>query len=289
MRKIIINADGFGFTKGINQAIFEVAKVGSISSVSCNVNFPYIEDITDFSKAFSNISIGLHLNINVGKPILNPKEIPSLVDENGEFWNQKFTRRYLLGKIKFKDIYKELCAQVEKLLSYNVNISHLDGHQNKHLYPGYFGKVLKIGKKYNIQKIRCHRRYLFIYPNKQRFSKLAKYYLLNPKRILSHLFARYQMLYARMKGFKMADRLITPAYLGNSYKYQEKTWIDIIQSCPIGVNEIYCHPGYPDDELRKYAKYVDERLIETEILKSDVIKNCLLKENVDLISFNELN
>lgn len=288
MKKLIVNADGFGFTQGINKGIFETVKNGIVTSTSCNVNFPYIQEVQELKKLNPQISIGLHLNVNVGRPVLPINEVPSLVNKKGEFWGNEFGNRFFKGKINLKDIEKELDAQIKKLQEFGIEISHLDGHQNKHLYPGYFGIVLKLGEKYNIKKIRCHRRYMFVNDIENRRSKVFSYYMKHPKRILSHIFARVQMFRAETKGFKMADRLITPAYADNSFKYNITTWMNIIKNLPKGVNEIYCHPGYADDELRKYAKYVDERENEIIIMKDiDLIKQIEF-ESIKLISFNEV-
>ena len=288
MKKLIVNADGFGFTQGINRGILETVKEGIVTSTSCNVNFPYIQEVVELKKLKPQMSIGLHLNVNVGRPVLPIKEVPSLVNKNGEFWGNEFANRFFKRKINLKDIEKELDAQIQKLQELGIEISHLDGHQNKHLYPGYFEIVLKLGEKYNIKRIRCHRRYMFVNNVEHRRGKIFYYYLKHPKRIISHGFARLQMFRAEKKGFKMADRLITPAYADNSFKYSKSTWINIIKNLPEGVNEIYCHPGYADDELRKYAKYVDEREDEIIIMKDiDLIKQ-IEKENIELISFNEV-
>ena len=288
MRKLIVNADGFGFTYGINKGILESVAAGIVTSTSCNVNFPYIDDVVELMKQNRNISIGLHLNVNVGKSILPASRIPSLLNSEGEFLGEQFQRRFFTGKIKINEIEMELDAQIRKLQSYNVKISHLDGHQNKHLYPGYFDVVLRLGKKHGIKRIRCHKRYLFVKDVDNRTKQLIKYYLTHPQQIITHSFARFQMIKAQWKGFRMADRLITPAYIDNSFKYNLDTWITIIKNLPEGINEIYCHPGYADTELCKYAKYVHEREIEVKILTDPVLKNYIADKKIKLISFNEV-
>lgn len=288
MKKLIVNADGFGFTAGINKGILESVQNGIVTSTSCNVNFQHIDDVVQLSKIKPDMSIGLHLNVNVGTPVLPAATIPSLVDSKGEFWGGQFEKRYFKGEIKLSDIEKELEAQVLKLQSYGVVISHLDGHQNKHLFPGYFGVVMRLGQKYGIMRIRCHRRYMFVKEVQKRRRRVLTYYLHNPERILSHGFSRIQMSRAEVKGFRMANRLITPAYADNSYKYSLETWINIMKTLPHGINEIYCHPGYADDELRKYAQYVDEREVEVKIMTDPSLKECIRKENIQLISFHEV-
>jgi len=285
-KKLIINADGFGFTKGINKGIIELIEKGVVTSISCNVNFPYIIDLEYIVKSYPNVSIGLHLNINVGKPVCLSEEVPSLVNESGEFWDNEFNKKLLLRQINLSELQKELEAQIIKLQSYGLHISHLDGHQHKHLLPGYFGVVLKICKKHNIKRIRCHRKYLIFKNNKNRKLKIILHYLSHPSRIITHSYARILMKKAEFEGVAMADRLITPN-LDNSM-FLLSTWFEILKSLPSGINEIYCHPGYPDDELRKYAKYVDKRLFEMTVLASPELLQQIKKEGIQLISFNQI-
>lgn len=129
---------------------------------------------------------------------------------------------------------------------------------------------------------------MFVNDVQCRKNKIFKYYLKHPQRVLSHGFARFQMLRAESKGFIMADRLITPAYVDDSFKFSQDTWINIMKNLPEGINEIYCHPGYADDELRKYAKYVEEREVEIKIMTDPFLKECINNEKIELISFNEV-
>ena len=138
IRQLIINADGFGFTQGINKGIIESIEKGVVSSISCNVNFPHIQDVEYIIKHYPRVSIGLHLNINVGRPVCQIEQIPSLVNASGEFWSSELNKKLLFRRIKISELQKECEAQILKLQSFGVHISHMEGHQNKHLYPGYF-------------------------------------------------------------------------------------------------------------------------------------------------------
>lgn len=286
-RKLIINADGFGFTQGINKGIIESIEKGVVNSISCNVNFPYIQDVEYLVKNYPHVSIGLHFNINVGKPVCPIEDVTTLVDESGEFCYDSLDRRFLLRQINRSELKNELEAQIIKLKSFGVNISHLDSHQHKHLLPGYFGIVLKLGQKYNIKRIRCHRKYFILKDNKYRKLKILHHYLSHPLRIATHIFARIQMKKAELAGFAMADRLIIPIYIEDT-NYSISTWFDILRSLPSGSNELYCHPGYPDDILRKYSRYIDERLSERAVLTSNELLLQINKEKIQLISFNQI-
>lgn len=123
--KIIINADDFGFSKSINQGIIEAYKEGLISSTTIMINMPYAEDAILKWKENSNLGIGLHINLTQASPISN--DVKSLVDENNIFHNHRKIEREEV-KISYEDIYREIKAQIEKVLSYNVKIDHLDYH-----------------------------------------------------------------------------------------------------------------------------------------------------------------
>ena len=44
MKRLIVNADGFGFTFGNNRAILEVLEHGFVRSVSVNVTWPAVRE-----------------------------------------------------------------------------------------------------------------------------------------------------------------------------------------------------------------------------------------------------
>lgn len=287
-RKLIINADGFGFTHGINKGILESIEKGVVSSISCNVNFPPITDIGKIKDLYPDISIGLHLNLSVGKPVCDPKEIPTLVNESGEFWGHSLANRILSGKIRSSDIYKECDAQILKLQGLGVKISHLDGHRNMHLLPRFFKIVLELGKKYGIMRIRCQTRYVFTQNSQYRKLKIFGFYIRRSRILLNHIYNYLRMLQAKKRGFIMADRMISHGYLDGTEKYRIDSWLSIIRMLPPGINEIYCHPGYPCDELRKYSNYLDERIDEIKALTSDELKECIFDQKIEIISFNQL-
>jgi hypothetical protein len=193
-----------------------------------------------------------------------------------------------MGKIDVGEMRRELDAQVRTLLELGVQPTHWDGHQHKHLYPPFFIAAMKVAKKYNITRMRTHNRYLVLDNNDTRRYQVAVYYLKHPVRICTRLYGRLSTCFARCKGFKTADRLITLGYADRDDEYLVKTWITLVNHLPLGVNEIVCHPGYPDDILRQNATYVDQRKEELSVLTSGALKEALHKSRVQLISFYEL-
>jgi predicted glycoside hydrolase/deacetylase ChbG (UPF0249 family) len=87
---------------------------------------------------------------------------------------------------------------------------------------------------------------------------------------------------------RTADRLVSPVHEGVTGKWLLDTWLDIVRRLPPGVSEVYCHPGYPDDELRRHARYVDERKLEIAVLTAPDLRATIDAERVQLASFHDL-
>ncbi len=127
---LIINADDYGMSKSINDAIVELAGLGSVSSVGVMINMPYINNIKELVE-IETLGIGLHLNLTQGFPVSEPNLIPSLVAGDGMFYSKKeFWRRIFSGQIKDKHIELEILAQFKLLKSIvGSRLDHIDSHQ----------------------------------------------------------------------------------------------------------------------------------------------------------------
>src|SRR5262245_42271697 len=93
-KRLIVNADGYGFGHGATRGVTEAIREGRfITSVSVNANFPEANAVEGLIDEFPHISVGVHLNALVGKPCLPRRLIPSLVGNDGLFHNQEFVAR----------------------------------------------------------------------------------------------------------------------------------------------------------------------------------------------------
>lgn len=287
MKRLIVNADEFGFTPGVNKGMMEAMESGIVTSTSAVANMPDVEDVTSLIGRLPHISIGIHFNLTVGRPVSPVGRIRSLVNGEGEFLRRAFVKRMLLGKIKMSEMVTELDAQVRRLIGLGVCPSHFDSHQNKHLYPMFFTAALEAAKRSGIKRMRSHNRYLFIHCG-HRHHKIVRYYLTNPKKIMTHSFSRLMTQFARARGLRTPDRLISPAYADSSRKHLRDTWLLMAKTLPQGISEIYVHPGYADALLARYASYVKEREDEIRVLVSPEVRSALAQNNVELISFREI-
>lgn len=145
--KLIINADDFGLSESINNGIIEAYKEGLISSTTIMINMPYVEDAISKWKQNNSLGLGLHINLTQGSPIST--NVNSLVDDNGMFHKH---RKIENGEIEvsYEDAYREIKAQIDKLLSYDVRIDHLDYHHFIHLNPSIRKALIDLALEYKL-------------------------------------------------------------------------------------------------------------------------------------------
>lgn len=286
-RRLIVNADGFGFTPGNNRAIFETLAAGVVRSISVNANFPAVEEVARVVRDHPRVSIGVHFNLAVGRPVLDPAEVPSLVDREGRFLDTAFPRALLLGRVRRDEMRRELRAQVEVLRSLGVTPTHWDGHRNQHLLPRYYEVAMEVAWDAGIERMRTNRHCLFT--GSASIVPAIGHYVRHPDRLARHVLTALWMARARAAGFRMADRMITPVRAGSgTWKTDRAMWEALFRLLPPGTSEIYCHPGYPDETLRAHARYVEEREAEARVLSDPTLAEGAARQGVELISFHEV-
>lgn len=257
-RKLIVNADGFGFTFGNNRGIFECLAAGVVKSVSVNTNFPAFQDTPRLAEEFPGISIGIHLDLTVGPCAADPKDVPDLVDSQGQFLGKAFPRKLLWGRIPHEQILRELTAQVECFRSRGIRIDHWDSHQNMHLHPRFARAALEVAGKYGIERMRTHDHYLFA-RGTARAWRAALHLASHPRRAAVYWYSSRLMRRMRRAGMRMADRLISPGIIDGRQKFHRDFWLALLDHLPEGISEVCCHPGYPDETLMANAAYVERR------------------------------
>jgi predicted glycoside hydrolase/deacetylase ChbG (UPF0249 family) len=289
MRHLIINADGYGFTAGISRAIEECIDFGTVRSLSANVNFKNADGLTALVRKYPGLSIGCHINPIVGCPVLSPKLVPSLVDENGEFYYEKFSLRFLRGQIRLAEIHAEMTAQVEKTRQLvGEAFSHIDFHMGLHRLPGLYEVFLDVVERSGIGRIRTHRYLVGIehrYPSLRHLLYLAENATRAPK-FLWNLWLRKK---ARDRGLAMPDRWVEITHLGHRPNtITLANYLSMLSNLPIGFNEFVAHPGYVDDELLRWSTYLGPREIELRVLLDPVFRGALYSSGIHLAGYRDI-
>ena len=287
IRRVIVNADGFGFGRGATQGIITALRgTPLVSSISVNANFPDVECLGSIAAEFPKISIGVHLNTMVGRPCLPPSDVPTLVDSEGNFCNRRFLSRLRLGIVSKEQLEAELDAQILTVKSIvGERLTHLDSQGHSHL--AFFNTFLRVARKWGLTRMRNNAPLICMEsPNPQ--SSRRKLYFKKPHVWLMHMYRRSHMRTARARGMRMPDHLITVGYAGLGNKTNMENWVRILTNLPPGTSEIYCHPGYPDDTLHKWSYYCNERLRELEIIQNPTLMGVIRNLGIQQVSYRSI-
>src|SRR5215203_3148938 len=113
-RQLVVNADDFGISRGVNRGIVEAHRLGLVTSASLMPNLPAAEDALTRAAICPNLGLGLHLTLTAGKPLSPPQQVQTLVDAEGQFLVLgTLLARLSLGQVRGDDLRRELAAQVE--------------------------------------------------------------------------------------------------------------------------------------------------------------------------------
>jgi predicted glycoside hydrolase/deacetylase ChbG (UPF0249 family) len=273
--RVIINADDFGITNGVNKAIFELVDAGVLTSTSVMSNMPHYEDIVNLK---DKIGIGIHFNLTVGKPVTEAYKIPTIVRNNGEFFDLLLLlKKMRQRKVSKQEVEIELNAQIKRLIMLGIQPDHINSHESLLKYPFFMRVIKKIAKEYRIMTIRTYSQRKFDYTR-----------LLSPRKTMISLFLAFQKIKWELDGFHVADKYDSLLKLGLDYEAAIKKLKNIFCNLPQGVLEMVTHPGYCDGNNEILGEYIYEREVETKALLSSEFKELIVNFGVELIDFRDI-
>lgn len=269
MKKIYINADDFGFSHGINLAIFKGCHEGIINSTSIMMNQAGTDEAILLSKKMRNIDIGLHINLTNGYPVNAQSKVRNLVDKEGKFccgFIKLMFRTMYLKEIRFQ-IWREIEAQIKAAIRSNIVLSHIDGHRHIQMIPLIYKITTRLQKKYTIGRLRIiNESILQTWKDQQeiggiRNGGIIKYFVLTFLRLLTRAKSNIYFFSIIYTG-EMSSKVLKKVKIPNGYS---------------GI-EIMMHPGLPDVDKQNISSFSDKNIIsktrETEFL-AILDKNCI--------------
>jgi chitin disaccharide deacetylase len=286
-RRLIVNADGYGFGDGATRGVADaVVGGGVITSISVNANFPAVDHLPGFLDRQPQISVGVHLNPLAGRPCLPPARVASLVRPDGYFLEGEFFRRLRAGAVDMGELRAEFEAQIEKVAGLaGARLTHLDSQAHSHLR--YFDLFLDLARKWRIQRIRTNASMICLEALRPGLTRTLAY-VARPHVWAVHQFRKWQMRRAHRAGLRTADALVTVGYAGTGNKTNVENWRRILQNLPRGTFEIFCHPAYPDETLRRWSTYHEPRAREFAVLRDGHLRELAERLGIKLISFSEV-
>ena len=268
-RRLIVNADDFGFTSDVNAGIIEAHRRGILTAATLMAGGAAFDDAVRLARENPSLDVGCHLVLVGGQSVAKPEtELPQSV--RALLWTLYCgpDRRW---------IERELEAQVEKILGAGIKPSHLDTHKHTHLAPPVLEAVCRIAGRYGIPWVRRP----FDLPLTASVPLAAR--AINAG--LGRLRGRFSRTLARhhcrttdhFAGFQLTGR------------FEASSLARLIRSLAEGITEFMCHPGYCTGELsRAITRLKESRQRELEALVSPEVRRALEQAGVQLVSYRSL-
>ena len=286
MRRLIINADDFGLTRGVNRAIAEAHDRGLVTSTTLMANGPAFGDAVQLSKFSALWSVGCHVVLLDGEPLIDPNRLSSLVapHDSQRFRDGlvSFAARAFARQLDPDQIEAEATAQIRKLQSHGVAVSHVDTHKHTHTFPVVLEGVLRAARTCGVDAIRNPFDVIavdFVRAQKGLWKRYAQ------AKTLRGLAGHFRKAVARA-GLRTPDGTLGIVVTG---RLDAGLFHAIAEAMPEGSWEFVCHPGYVDDDLRSVSTRLRQsREQELAVLTSSEARQALAERGVELISYRQL-
>lgn len=284
MKYLIVNADDFGMTSGVNRAVIEAHARGILTSTTLMANMPAFDEAARLATEHPSLGVGLHFNITQGFPVADASQVGSLLDERGEFFGAStaLLRQMLSDKLRVREIEIELRAQIEKVLAAGLRLTHVDSHKHSHALPPIGEVIARVIGDYGIRAVRLPREHWRI----PRWNLSAKLIAQSIGALALAQLCRFGEATLRRAKMSTADAFFGVTQTG----FWSRQWLkDLIATLPEGVSELMSHPGYNDEELEQVETRLREsRAVEFALLTDPEVVEAVRENGVRLISYDQL-
>lgn len=285
MRRLIVNADDFGLTAGVNRAILEGNRDGVITSATLMANAQATDQAIEQANAQPSLKIGCHIVLIDGIPL--GKDIDSLTNGSPRFRSslKQFALAAVRNQIAPGEIQREAEAQIRKIQSSGIKLAHVDSHKHTHMFPHVLRPILRAARACGIRAVRN--------PFEPVRSWPSRMVLTNPGLWLrSAGVMAFQVFTAEFRwALKEEDMVSTDGTVGIAATglLDREKLLQILKALPEGTWELVCHPGYSDADLRSAGtRLTSSREVELAALTSPETREMLSQKKVELISYADL-
>jgi predicted glycoside hydrolase/deacetylase ChbG (UPF0249 family) len=269
-KRLVVNADDFGFTPDVNQGIVDAHRRGILTATTLMANGAAFDDAVRLARETPSLDIGCHLVLVGGTSITTGRPLPQTLGR----LMAALARRQIR-------IYDELRAQIERIVAAGLHPTHLDTHKHTHLLPPVLDAVARLAAEFAIPWVRRP----FDFPLRADwhgaipFSKRLTSNALGLVRTRFHrvLAAHHCRMTDHFAGFQVTGYLRTAEL------------ITLLKFLPDGSTELMCHPGKCGPELRQARTRLKEsREAELEALTAAEARAALQVNGIELVSYRQL-
>ena len=288
MKQLILNADDFGLTRGVNEGIIRAHREGVLTSATLMACGPAFDHAVELAKQNPRLGIGCHLVLVGGRAVAPAEEISSLASKDGRLPESlgSFVTRLSSGIIRPKEIDRELRAQILKIRAAGIEPTHLDTHKHTHAHPAVMAALGRVARELGIRRVRKPMENLqdsWESSRGENSAILKELLAAAAARAVAPLFHSASRKY----GLRSPDHFLGLAMTGRLGPLALRRMIGLIQE---GSTEIMLHPGFSDPELERIdTRLFHQRNAEMDALIEPAVRSAIVERGIRLITYGELN
>lgn len=285
MPRLIINADDLGLTSGVNRAIEQASRAGVVTSATLMANSQAFQEAAALCKQLPTLRVGCHIVLVDGEPLSS--DLPSLTDGTTRFKSSltDFAAAAIRKRISPDETQREAEAQIRKIQSAGLALTHVDTHKHTHMFPHVLRPVAKAAKACGIRAIRNPFEPFRAWPGASIAGKPGLWARAFEVALLLKFAADFRRIVSE-EGMSTTNGTVGVIATG---KLDEKLLVRTLHALPEGDWELVCHPGYMDADLgASGTRLLNSREVELEALTSEVTRRALVQFGIELISYAEL-
>lgn len=287
MRRLIVNADDFGLTRGVNRAVAELHQAGLLTSATLMARAAATDDAVEIARSTPSLGVGCHVVLLDGDPVLSAdRDLPHLANTANaatgrlrsslaEFllWLYGPASRFKASAKIASEIEAEAAAQIALIQSRGVHLTHIDTHKHVHMFPAVLRPVLRAARAAGIRTVRN--------PFEPAWSLHATPSAPQLRRAQVTLLRRLEPAFRRIvaeEGFTTTDGAIGVLATGS---LDAATVASLLRQMPPGTWELVAHPGYNDAGLAR----VRTRLRASRDAERLALQQLRQFPHIELVSF----
>lgn len=264
MTQLIVNADDFGLTQGVNRAVVELHRAGALTSATLMARAEATEEALALAGSERALGVGCHVVLVDGEPALGTAALPTLAEaQSGRLRPTlgAFLKALLSGRIRAEEIEAEAAAQIAQLQAHGVRLTHIDTHKHTHMFPQVLRPVLRAARAAGIRAVRNP----FEPAWSVRATAGAPWVRRTEVRMLRALEPSFRRI-VREEGFQTTDGALGVLATGT---LEATTVRALLRAVPEGCYELVAHPGYNDASLqRARTRLLASREVERTALEA---------------------
>lgn len=270
-RRLIVNADDFGRSRSINEAVIRAHREGVLTSASLMVNEPDGAEAVKLARENPKLGVGLHLALLCGYSALPREKIPGLVNERNEFGDNpaRVGFRYFINRSLRAQLRAEIHEQFARFRATGLPLDHVNGHLHLHLHPTVFSILTQDAVQLGIESLRLTREPFW---KDVPLASGRRWYRGMHALIYLVLAGRARATF-RQRRFRHTQQVF--GLLQND-RVDETYVLKLLQVLPPGDSELYSHPS------------LDKFKHEFDALISPRVRALVEKSRIQLIRYQDL-